>query len=134
MQLTRLVFFLIRMERSHMVMTTSEQSISRMHSQAKLPTVMSSEAPKKIKIRRFYSIWRSFRMYVPNFLRSARMRHFGSRRNCMKRNLLPIHELMREYYRAQWQKKSTKISPVCAAIRLLITLPKKFYRWVHISQ
>ena len=37
--------FLIRMEQSHMVMTTSEQSISRMHSQAKLPTVMPSEAP-----------------------------------------------------------------------------------------
>ena len=62
------------------------------------------------------------------------MRHFGSRRNCMKRNLLPIHEPMREYYRAQWQKKSTKISPVCVAIRPLIMRLKKFYRWVPTRQ
>lgn len=87
----------------------AEELIGMLQAQQPLSCrVEKVERKKKIKIRRFYSIWRSFRMYVPNFLRSARMRHFGSRRNCMKRNLLPIHEPMREYYRAQWQKKSTK--------------------------
>ena len=41
---------------------------------------------KKKRIRHSFIIWQSFRMNVPNDLRSVRMRHFGSSRNCMKRN------------------------------------------------
>ena len=41
---------------------------------------------KKKRIRHSFITWQSFRMNVPNDLRSVRMRHFGSFRNCMKRN------------------------------------------------
>lgn len=49
-------------------------------------TVTAIEKRKKKRIRHSFITWQSFRMNVPNDLRSVRMRHFGSFRNCMKRN------------------------------------------------
>ena len=40
---------------------------------------------KRTKMRRFYIIWRSCRMTVPNTLRSVRTRRLGSFRNYMKK-------------------------------------------------
>lgn len=48
-------------------------------------TVIGIEKKKRTKMRRFYIIWQSCRMTVPNILRSVRTRRLGSFRNYMKK-------------------------------------------------